>query len=224
MRVRLERLQPHIAPLSTWRAGRGRGCPVPQILAPCRASIAFDNEARTLTETLASAKEPGEAREHAPDDCRLRPHRRGERLRRARPRHRACPVRARTSSISASASPISARPTHIVEAAIKALRDGHHGYTPATGLLATREAVARRTLTTTGVEVSPEQRDDPAGRQADDVCGDPDVRRAGRRNPLSRSGLSDLPLDDRVHRRAGRCRCRSARRTASPSRPRRRCR
>lgn len=47
-------------------------------------------------------------------------------------------------------------PAHIVEAAIKALRDGHHGYTPANGLLATREAVARRTLTTTGVEVSPE--------------------------------------------------------------------
>jgi aspartate aminotransferase len=47
-------------------------------------------------------------------------------------------------------------PEHIVEAAIKALRDGHHGYTPATGLLATREAVARRTKTTTGVDVSPE--------------------------------------------------------------------
>jgi aspartate/methionine/tyrosine aminotransferase len=47
-------------------------------------------------------------------------------------------------------------PPHIVEAAIKALRDGHHGYTPATGLLATREAVVRRTLTMTGVEVSPE--------------------------------------------------------------------
>ena len=47
-------------------------------------------------------------------------------------------------------------PAHIVEAAIKALRDGHHGYTPATGLLATREAVVRRTLTTTGVEVSAE--------------------------------------------------------------------
>lgn len=47
-------------------------------------------------------------------------------------------------------------PAHIVDAAVKALRDGHHGYTPATGLLATREAVVRRTLTTTGVEVSPE--------------------------------------------------------------------
>jgi len=47
-------------------------------------------------------------------------------------------------------------PGHIVEAAIKALRDGHHGYTPANGLLATREAVVRRTLATTGIEVSPE--------------------------------------------------------------------
>jgi aspartate aminotransferase len=47
-------------------------------------------------------------------------------------------------------------PEHIVEAAIKALRDGHHGYTPATGLLACREAVVRRTLTTTGIEVSPD--------------------------------------------------------------------
>jgi aspartate/methionine/tyrosine aminotransferase len=47
-------------------------------------------------------------------------------------------------------------PDHIVEAAIKALRDGHHGYTPATGLLACREAVARRTLAMTGIEVSPE--------------------------------------------------------------------
>src|SRR5512132_1341387 len=48
-------------------------------------------------------------------------------------------------------------PEHIVEAAVKALRDGHHGYTPAVGIPALREAVARRTLTTTGVEVSPEQ-------------------------------------------------------------------
>ena len=47
-------------------------------------------------------------------------------------------------------------PEHIVEAAIKALKDGHHGYTPANGTLACREAVARRTLTMTGVEVSPE--------------------------------------------------------------------
>lgn len=47
-------------------------------------------------------------------------------------------------------------PDHIVEAAIKALRDGHHGYTPATGILPAREAVVRRTLATTGIEVSPD--------------------------------------------------------------------
>jgi aspartate aminotransferase len=46
-------------------------------------------------------------------------------------------------------------PMHIVEAAVKALRDGHHGYTPATGIPELREAVARRILTTTGVSVSP---------------------------------------------------------------------
>ncbi|MEM5493127.1 pyridoxal phosphate-dependent aminotransferase [Hoeflea sp. AS16] len=47
-------------------------------------------------------------------------------------------------------------PGHIVEAAIKALRDGHHGYTPANGLLQTREAVCRRTLAMTGVVISPD--------------------------------------------------------------------
>ena len=47
-------------------------------------------------------------------------------------------------------------PPHIVEAAIRALKDGHHGYTPANGILPCREAVARRTFSTTGVEVSPE--------------------------------------------------------------------
>ncbi len=47
-------------------------------------------------------------------------------------------------------------PPHIVEAAIKALRDGHHGYTPATGIPPLREAVAKRTLDTTGIEVSPD--------------------------------------------------------------------
>ena len=35
-------------------------------------------------------------------------------------------------------------PPHIVEAAIKALKDGHHGYTPATGIKPLREAVDLR--------------------------------------------------------------------------------
>ncbi|MEM9029788.1 MAG: pyridoxal phosphate-dependent aminotransferase [Pseudomonadota bacterium] len=48
-------------------------------------------------------------------------------------------------------------PEHIVEAAVKALRDGHHGYTPAQGILPLREAVARDLQTRHGVAVSPER-------------------------------------------------------------------
>lgn len=48
-------------------------------------------------------------------------------------------------------------PDHIVEAAIKALRDGHHGYTPATGILPLREAVAEDIDKRLGVPVSPER-------------------------------------------------------------------
>src|SRR5206468_9630672 len=47
-------------------------------------------------------------------------------------------------------------PDHIVEAAIKALRDGQHGYTPATGILPLREAVAADILRRTGAQVSPD--------------------------------------------------------------------
>ena len=47
-------------------------------------------------------------------------------------------------------------PPHIVEAAVKALRDGHHGYTPATGILPLREAVAADLHRRLGVEVSPD--------------------------------------------------------------------
>lgn len=47
-------------------------------------------------------------------------------------------------------------PPHIVEAAVKALRDGHHGYTPATGIKPLREAVAADIERRLGVEVSPE--------------------------------------------------------------------
>jgi aspartate aminotransferase len=48
-------------------------------------------------------------------------------------------------------------PDHIVEAAIKALRDGHHGYTPATGILPLREAVAADLAKRFGAKVSPDE-------------------------------------------------------------------
>jgi aspartate aminotransferase len=48
-------------------------------------------------------------------------------------------------------------PDHIVEASVKALRDGHHGYTPATGIKPLREAVAADIHRRLGVEVSPDR-------------------------------------------------------------------
>ena len=47
-------------------------------------------------------------------------------------------------------------PDHIVEAAVKALRDGHHGYTAANGIPPLREAVAADLNKRYGVEVSPD--------------------------------------------------------------------
>src|SRR5215204_331124 len=48
-------------------------------------------------------------------------------------------------------------PDHIVEAAVKALRDGHHGYTPATGIKPLREAVAADLAKRFQVSVSPDE-------------------------------------------------------------------
>ncbi len=47
-------------------------------------------------------------------------------------------------------------PEHIVEAAVKALRDGHHGYTPSQGILPLREAVSTDLHKRYGVEVNPD--------------------------------------------------------------------
>src|SRR6202158_1816172 len=48
-------------------------------------------------------------------------------------------------------------PDFIVEAAAKALRDGHHGYTPAVGILPLREAVAADLGKRFNVKVSPDE-------------------------------------------------------------------
>ena len=48
-------------------------------------------------------------------------------------------------------------PDHIVDAAIKALRDGHHGYTPAPGIPQLREAVAADIVKNRGIEIDPKQ-------------------------------------------------------------------
>lgn len=46
-------------------------------------------------------------------------------------------------------------PPHVVEAACRALRDGHHGYTPANGIPALREAIAADAARRLGVTVDP---------------------------------------------------------------------
>jgi len=48
-------------------------------------------------------------------------------------------------------------PDHVVEAAVKALRDGHHGYTPAVGIKPLREAVAADLHHRFRVNVSPDE-------------------------------------------------------------------
>jgi aspartate/methionine/tyrosine aminotransferase len=48
-------------------------------------------------------------------------------------------------------------PPNIVEAAVKALRDGHHGYTPANGIRPLREAVAEDMWNRRGVQVDPDR-------------------------------------------------------------------
>src|ERR1700730_4785000 len=53
--------------------------------------------------------------------------------------------------------PDSRTPDFIVEAAVKALRDGHHGYTPAVGIMPLREAVAADLHKRFQVTVSPDE-------------------------------------------------------------------
>ena len=48
-------------------------------------------------------------------------------------------------------------PINIQEAAIKAIKDGHHGYTPSNGILALREAVSEHIYNDYNVSISPDQ-------------------------------------------------------------------
>jgi aspartate/methionine/tyrosine aminotransferase len=48
-------------------------------------------------------------------------------------------------------------PEHIVEAAVKALHDGHHGYTPSPGIPQLRESVAKDLVNYRGVTIAPDR-------------------------------------------------------------------
>src|SRR5436189_2750070 len=78
----------------------------------------------------------------------------------------ACAVLARANALAAQGrdvinlgigQPDFRTPDFIVEAAIKALRDGHHGYTPAVGITPLREAVAVDLGKRFKVSVSPDE-------------------------------------------------------------------
>ncbi len=84
-------------------------------------------------------------------------------------------------------------PQHIVEAAIKALRDGHHCYTPAQGILPLREAVAADLERRHGkVNVNPDNVVIMPGGKPTMFLRDPAVWTARRRDHVPRSGLPDL--------------------------------
>ena len=92
-------------------------------------------------------------------------------------------------------------PPHIVEAAVKALRDGEHGYTAATGILPLARGGRRRSQARHGVEVSPDcVLIVPGGKvtmyMAILMFGEPGVDIL-----YPDPGFPDLSLDDRVHRR-----------------------
>jgi hypothetical protein len=80
-------------------------------------------------------------------------------------------------------------PDFIVEAAVKALRDGHHGYTPSVGILPLREAVATDLHKRFNVDVAP-----------DSVMIFP----GGKPTMFMSIMMFGEPGDDRVHRRAAR--------------------
>ena len=91
------------------------------------------------------------------EDCReFRPYRRGKRLCRAG-RATALASAGRDIINLGIGQPDFRTPEHIVEAAAKALRDGHHGYTPAVGILPLREAVSADLHKRYGANVSPDE-------------------------------------------------------------------
>ena len=92
-------------------------------------------------------------------------------------------------------------PDHIVEAAVKALRDGHHGYTPATGIMPLREAVAADIHRRLGVEVSPDQVIIVPGGKVTMFAAILMFGEPGAEILYPDPGFPDLSLDDRVHRR-----------------------
>ena len=113
-------------------------------------------------------------------------------------------------------------PPHIVEAAVKALRDGEHGYTDATGIAPLREAVAEDLHRRLGADVSPDLVMIVPGGKVTMFMAIMMFGEKGVDILYPDPGFPDLSLDDRVLPARGQFPCRCGKRTALPSRPRKR--
>ncbi len=138
---------------------------------------------------------------HAENCCRLRSHRRGERLRGAGARHRACCARPRRHQSRHRPARLPHARFHRRGRGQGASRWSPWLYAGSWNCAAARSRGRRSASAFPGHRVA-RRSDDPARRQAHHVHVDLDVRRARRRHPLSRSGLSHLSLHDRIYRRA----------------------
>ena len=81
-------------------------------------------------------------------------------------------------------------PNHVVEAAIQALKDGHHGYTLPNGIIECREAVSRKIKSLYKADISSERIVIMPGGKPTMCFAIFFFWRAGRRNYISRSRFS----------------------------------
>ena len=91
-------------------------------------------------------------------------------------------------------------PAHIVEAGMRALRDGHTHYCPAPGLPELREACAAHLSAHRGLDIDPGRVVGGAGRKALPVLRRAGDLRPGRRGHLSQPRLPDLRVGDPLRR------------------------
>ena len=94
-------------------------------------------------------------------------------------------------------------PPHVVEAGVRALREGHTHYCPAPGLPELRDAAAEHLTRTRGVAVDPGPRAGRTRREVVPLLRRPRGRGRRRRGDLPEPGLPDLRVGDQLVGRHG---------------------
>ena len=90
-------------------------------------------------------------------------------------------------------------PKHIMDAAKKAIDDGHHGYVLANGILECRQAVSRKIKSLYKKDVSPDRDHDHARGKTDNVFCDCNDWRAWLGDNSSNTWISNLRVNDKLH-------------------------